>query len=69
MFDNATLAEVTAELNRYGDTHISLGDPALGQLRVSGIFSIRDPVEAARAIAKLCDLNVAQSNRNVVIKR
>lgn len=69
MFDNATLADVIAELNRYGNTHIGLGDPALAQLRISGVFTTQDPVEAARAIAKLHHLNVVRTGESVVIAR
>lgn len=69
MFDNATLAEVMVELNRYGKTHVRLDDPTLAQLRVSGVFTTRDPVEAARAIAKLHNLNIVSSGQSVVITR
>lgn len=69
MFDNANLVEVTTELNRYGKTHVRLDDPALAPLRVSGVFTTRDPVEAARAIAKLHNLNVVSSGQSVVITR
>jgi transmembrane sensor len=67
MFDDATLAKVVAELNRYGNTHVLLGNPALAQLRVSGVFVTRDPVEAAKAIAKLHDLNIVRSGQSVLI--
>jgi transmembrane sensor len=61
------LAKVVAELNRYGNTHVLLGNPALAQLRVSGVFVTRDPVEAAKAIAKLHDLNIVRSGQSVLI--
>lgn len=38
VFDNDTLEEAIAEINRYSATRIELADPALGQLRVSGVF-------------------------------
>jgi transmembrane sensor len=69
MFDNATLAEVMAELNRYGNTHVRLDDPALAQLRVSGVFTTRDPIEAARAVARLHSLNIVSSGQGLVITR
>lgn len=67
IFDDAALATVVSELNRYGNTHVSLGNPALAQLRVSGVFVTRDPVEAAKAIARLHNLNVIRSGQGVVI--
>lgn len=38
VFDNDTLETAIAEINRYSATRIELADPALGQLRVSGVF-------------------------------
>ncbi|MBM0103787.1 FecR domain-containing protein [Steroidobacter sp. S1-65] len=38
VFDNDTLATAIAEINRYSAWRIELADPALGQLRVSGVF-------------------------------
>lgn len=38
VFDNDTLAAAIAEINRYSSKRIELADPALGQLRVSGVF-------------------------------
>ena len=38
VFDNDTLEAAIAEINRYSATRIELADPALGQLRVSGVF-------------------------------
>lgn len=38
VFDNDTLATAINEINRYSSTRIELADPALGELRVSGVF-------------------------------
>lgn len=38
VFDNDTLAAAIAEINRYSAKRIELADPALGELRVSGVF-------------------------------
>jgi transmembrane sensor len=38
VFDNDTLASAIAEINRYSARRIELADPALGELRVSGVF-------------------------------
>lgn len=54
-FDDATLADAVAELNRYGGPSIRIADPALGGLRVSGVFSVRDPAQFASAVAALHD--------------
>jgi transmembrane sensor len=67
IFDDATLEKVVSELNRYGSIRVSLGNPALARLRVSGVFVTRDPVEAVQAIARLHKLNVVRSGQGVVI--
>jgi transmembrane sensor len=69
MFDDVTLAQAIAEINRYGESHVQLDDPALAQLRISGVFSTRDPAEFAGTIAKLHGLNVERVGENLVIRR
>ena len=67
MFDNATLAEAVAEINRYGKTQVEISDPAVAALRVSGVFATRDPVEFANVIAKLHDLEVVPTSDGVAL--
>lgn len=69
MFDDATLAEAVVELNRYGGSRIRLEDPALEPLRVSGVFTTRDPAEFARTIAELHGLDVEHGSDGVVLRR
>src|SRR5690606_3672714 len=38
IFEDEPLAAAVAEMNRYSRTRIRLADPALGRLRVSGVF-------------------------------
>ncbi len=51
-FDNVTLAEAIAEMNRYSATKIELTDPALASERISGIF----PAGAQEAFAEALTL-------------
>lgn len=61
IFDNASLPEAVAEMNRYSPTPISLaGADALGDLRVSGVFKTGDNLSFARAVAKLHGLLVRE---------
>ncbi len=46
------LSEVVADLRRYYGGRIILTGHALGGRSVTGVFDVRDPVEAARAIVK-----------------
>lgn len=68
MFDNTPLTDAMDEINRYGKTKVSVADPALAQLRISGVFATRDPVEFANVIAKLHDLNVEPTSDGVALK-
>lgn len=40
-FDNTPLADVLAEFERYGDTHLRIADPAVARLRISGSADAR----------------------------
>ena len=42
IFDDEPLAEVVGRVNRYSDRKISIGDPAVGALKVSGVFDTGD---------------------------
>lgn len=68
MFDNVTLAEAVAEINRYGRTQVRVDDPALAKLRISGVFATRDPAEFAQVIAKLHDLRAVSTPEGVLLK-
>lgn len=39
-FDDATLADVVTELNRYSRTHIEIGDAAIGSIKLAGRFNV-----------------------------
>jgi len=53
-----TLAEAVAEYARYSNRKIVLKDQALGALRLSGLFSSRDPEAFCKAAAMAFGLNL-----------
>jgi transmembrane sensor len=61
VFDAAPLAEVAATLNRYRRTPIELADPAVANIRISGVFLIDDEASALRAIGKVAPVEFAAS--------
>lgn len=69
MFDDVPLAEAVTEFNRYGEVHVRLADNALGDYRVSGVFSTRNPAEFADAIAQLHGFGVRRSGDAIEIGR
>lgn len=57
--DAMALGELVAEANRYSRRRISLADPALARLRVTGAFRPGDPAALAAKLAAAFDLRVA----------
>jgi transmembrane sensor len=61
VFDDVSLSDAVAELNRYSRTPIVLVDDAsLGKLRVSGVYRIGDTASFAHAVATLHHLRVQE---------
>jgi len=67
MFNDASLKDAIAEINRYGKVQLRVDDPAIAALRVSGVFATRDSIEFANVIAKLHRLDVVQVNGVLVL--
>ena len=59
VFDNVSLPDALAEMNRYSATPIS-ADPRVADLRVSGLFKTGDSAGFAQAVAKLHGLRVRE---------
>lgn len=68
-FDDTTLQQAIAELNRYGGAQIRVADPALDSLRISGVFSTHDPVQFANAVANLHGLRARRTGGAIVLRR
>jgi transmembrane sensor len=69
VFADMPLSTAVAELNRYGGPRITIGDPRLASLRVSGVFATNDTAEFASAIAALHGLHVQQTGSELRIIR
>lgn len=69
VFDNVPLAHAVHEINRYGGTPVRVADPALAEMRVSGVFAVHDPAEFVSALAKLYHLRVVRSGGAITIMR
>jgi transmembrane sensor len=59
VFSDVSLDQAVAGVNRYGGPPITLADPALGRLRISGIFRAGDPESFSKGVARLHGLKVA----------
>ena len=51
-FDGETLAEAVHEFNRYNRRHFAIADPAIGRIRVGGLFDATDPESFAATLEK-----------------
>lgn len=67
--EDTTLTAAAAEFNRYSGVNIVVDDPRVGELTVSGLFSVHDPVRFARSVAVAFDLQInVQSDRVMLWK-
>ena len=53
IFENQSLAEAVAELNRYSRTKLRVADERVGALRLSGMFNVGQNADFARSVALL----------------
>lgn len=68
-YDRVPLAGILADSARYSSRPIALGDPALGALRVTGVFSVRDPDALADKLAAALGLRAVHSGAEIVLRR
>lgn len=68
-FDGAPLSAVIAEANRSAMIPIRVGDPAVGELAVSGRFRVDDPDQVADRLASLFNLKIDRSRRDEIVLR
>jgi transmembrane sensor len=69
IFDSTPLRAAIAEMNRYTRRRLELADPALGDLLISGTFSVDDSRYFARAVANVFSLEVTASEAGIVLGR
>jgi transmembrane sensor len=67
VFDATRLGAAVAEINRYASRRLELVNPALGDLLISGTFSVDDPNAFARAVAQMFSLQVIEAPNSVLI--
>jgi transmembrane sensor len=67
VFDDATLAEAVAEMNRYSLTPIDIADGDIKELKVSGIFRAGDVEAFAKAISAVHGLSYSKSGDHIAL--
>ena len=69
VFAATPLMQALAEINRYSDVELSLADPALGDLRVSGSYKLGDGMAIAEALPYALPVEAAKRDGRIVISR
>jgi transmembrane sensor len=67
VFRSTRLADAVSEVNRYADLKVRLGDPALGELVVSGNFVIGDSKLILSAFAAALPVRVVDGSSELVL--
>lgn len=67
VFENDTLADAVAEMNRYSRRPIVIEDEAAARMHVSGVYSTGDTEAFARSLATLLPLDVTLASDQVTL--
>jgi transmembrane sensor len=67
VFEGTPLSEAIAEMNRYTHRRLQLTDPAIGQWRISGTFSVEDVDAFARSLSDLLPLHAEFFNDRILL--
>lgn len=68
VFDSAPLGEAVDDINRYGGRQVVLSDPALANIKVSGVFHTTDPDAFVEAITAAFPVKLAsEDSRELVL--
>lgn len=67
--EGMTLAQAAAEYARYSEQRIEIADPAIGRMKVAGVYSTSDPLGFARAAALSLGLRAVPTSEGVRLGR
>jgi len=67
VFDGSRLADVVEEFNRYNERQLTVRDPSLADIRISGVYSSTDPALLVRFLREQPGLSIDESGSATVI--
>jgi transmembrane sensor len=67
IFNNMALRDAVAEMNRYSEVPLVIATPSAGDLRITGVFKVRDHAAFARTVAAVHGLNMVASPQRLLI--
>jgi transmembrane sensor len=59
VFNNVSLGDAVAEVNRYTDTPVRLTDDSLAETRISGVYPMGRPADFAKAVSAIQEMTVS----------
>jgi len=65
MFENETLANAVREMNRYSSVKLLVADPAIMQLRLSGVYRVGDNDSFARSVCALLPVRLQRAGEHL----
>ncbi|WP_454828917.1 FecR family protein [Paraburkholderia xenovorans] len=68
-FDNTPLNRAIEEFERYENTHLVIRDPAVGSMRITGSFDLKEVVRFARALPRVLPVRLQERNGTTEIVR
>jgi transmembrane sensor len=66
--DNVTIRSAVVRFNRVNSTKITVADPAIGDVRIIGLYRANDPEQFARAAAAITGGYIEREKGEIVIK-
>lgn len=69
VFSATPLRDALAEINRYSNIRLTLADPALGDLRVSGSFKLGDGAAVSEALPYALPVKASKHDGTIVISK
>ena len=67
IFDNEPLASVVDRINRYSDTQIFISDPAIGDLKISGVFNAGDAGNFVNIVTRYLRVRALPENPHMIV--
>ena len=69
VFESDTLVAAAAEMNRYSTVHLVVNDPAIANLRLSGVYRVGDNEAFAHSVAQLLPVTIEQYPDHIELVR
>jgi transmembrane sensor len=68
IFEADRLSDAVGEMNRYSNIPIVLADPAIGDLKVSGVFGTANPKSFTRALTQYFNIDADERDNATVLR-